>query len=407
MPSGRGRAPRASRGAARYVVRCGPGLAAASLVAACSSEGRGPAVERLDSAGVELVVGSPEDAPRRVRFEPEFALGGRSAGPESFFRVAAGLVGVDALGRIHVLDPEKHRVVVFDGAGRHLWSAGREGEGPGELGRPAGLVVSPDGESLVLDFSKRALVGFRDGVATAGRTFPFPFFGGGMGFQGEDLLLLPAVGLTGVQALVRVTPAGDTSVVRSREGAALRPVHFASCNIGMNGMPPLFDPVIQWDARGALLAVAPGPAYRIELYRGADLVRIVTRDLDLRRADRSAALSEVGEGMRIGTPGGERICDPAEVVEQRGYVPEMPWIGRVRLGPSGGLWVERFAPGPDASGPVDLFDASGAYTGTLPAGTAFPLAFLPDGRVLTREVDETTGVERLVVGRVTIGGAEE
>ncbi|HZD04306.1 MAG TPA: hypothetical protein VE173_05290, partial [Longimicrobiales bacterium] len=313
----------------------------------------------------------------------------------------------DDLGRIHVLDAEARRVVVFDGTGRHLWSAGRKGEGPGELSRPLGQVVTPDGESLVLDMSKPTLVGFRDGKGTAGRRLPFPFYGGPMAFQHEDLLLLFQEGPEAFQALIRITPSGDTAVVRGRKGATPRPVTFASCGISISGMPPLFDPVIRWDARGSLLAVAPEAAYRIEVYRGARLVRVVTRDLELRRADRAAALSEVGEGLRIGTPGGERVCDPAEVVEQRGFVPEMPWIGGVWLGPTGGLWVERFTPGSDDTGPVDLFDASGAYIGTLPAGTPLPLAFLPDGRVLVKEADEVTDVERLVVGRVRIGGSGE
>jgi hypothetical protein len=78
----------------------------------------------------------------------------------------------------------------------------------------------------------------------------------------------------------------------------------------------------------------------------------------------------------------------------------------MRISPDGELWVQRFQLGPDATGPIDLFDPSGAYAGTLPSGTQLPLAFLPDGRVLLREVDEVTEVERIAVGRMEIRRAD-
>ena len=58
-----------------------------------------------------------------------------------------------------------------------------------------------------------------------------------------------------------------------------------------------------------------------------------------------------------------------------------------------------------ASGPIDLFDGSGAYLGTLPPEAPLPLAFLPDGRVLVKEVDEQTEVERVAVGSLVVSEA--
>lgn len=361
--------------------------------------------ERTDSAGVEIVVNAAEDRPIAGRFVPDFDLGGKDLPEESFYRVYKGMVGTDEVGRIYVLDANAYQVVAFDANGEHLWSAGQQGEGPGELGYPGGMVVTADGEALVLDFSKRGFVAFRDGEPGEPRSLPFPFFGGTLGAQGEDLLLLQSGSADAVQRLVRLDPSGDTAVVRTRQGLPFRSIELRrSCTIGISGMSPLFDPQIRWDARGEQVAVAAAAAYRVEVYRGHDLVRVIRRGVAPRPADQAAALAEVGEGMRVRTEAGDQLCDPAEVVEQRGFAEELPWIEALALAPDGTLWVHRFEPGQDAQGAVDLFDESGAYDGTLLAGTPFPLAFLPDGRLLVREVDEATDVQRIVVGRLVIEG---
>lgn len=48
--------------------------------------------------------------------------------------------------------------------------------------------------------------------------------------------------------------------------------------------------------------------------------------------------------------------------------------------------------------PIDVFDREGRYLGTLPAGSPFPIGFLPDGRIL---VADEFDVERLVLRTAT------
>ena len=55
--------------------------------------------------------------------------------------------------------------------------------------------------------------------------------------------------------------------------------------------------------------------------------------------------------------------------------------------------------GEDTPGPIDIFDNSGVYEGTLPAGTPFPLVFLGNDRFGGAETD-ATDISRLVVFRV-------
>jgi hypothetical protein len=114
-------------------------------------------------------------------------------------------------------------------------------------------------------------------------------------------------------------------------------------------------------------------------------------------AERSVPKGELT--IRFGS--GECRIPARDVVEAQGYAPLMPTISRIAVAPDGGVWVARYAPG-ERKPPVDVFGADGAYLGTLPAGSPFPAAFLPDGSVLSVEEDELE-VQRVVVYRVNRG----
>ncbi len=60
-------------------------------------------------------------------------------------------VTLDGLGRIYVLDRQPKEVRVFDRAGRHVRTLGREGGGPGEFRNPIGLDWGPEGKLWVVD----------------------------------------------------------------------------------------------------------------------------------------------------------------------------------------------------------------------------------------------------------------
>ena len=103
--------------------------------------------------------------------------------------------------------------------------------------------------------------------------------------------------------------------------------------------------------------------------------------------------------MRMASAAGRCEASAQEVVEGRGFADRLPSVADVRLSPTGELWVERFEPGARSAfrfGPVDIFDPSGAYLGTLPAGAGFPLLLLPGDRVAIAERD-ALDVERLAV----------
>lgn len=195
-------------------------------------------------------------------FERVLDLGGADDGPTAFFRVFPTSIGVDSLGNLYVLDAGNYTIAVFDRAGRHLRSFGGQGEGPGELGFPSDMAVTPAGEVAVYDFARRALLLFdADGSFTA--TFPLP------GPLQRRVALLDD-GRIGA-AVTQPTDAADSidfrllalggdtvEIARVRRLDRHRPQQF-SC--GPLALPPHFEPRVVWAAAGNRIVLNDAAAY--------------------------------------------------------------------------------------------------------------------------------------------------
>jgi hypothetical protein len=90
-----------------------------------------------------------------VRFEMEQIFGVESEPEEAILAQVAG-VAIDDAGNVYVTDRQDNRVVAFDRSGNVLWSAGREGEGPGEFQRAGGIAW--DGDSTLYIDDNRTTV---------------------------------------------------------------------------------------------------------------------------------------------------------------------------------------------------------------------------------------------------------
>lgn len=377
----------------------------APLFVGCSRASDVNMATRTDSAGIIIVGNAGIDRPAPIRLEEEFRLGGDDSRPEqSFYQVNAAYVGVDAAGNIHVLDPSSHRVVSFNGEGRHLRTVGRRGGGPGEMGMPFGLVVEPDGTVGVVDISKRALVRFGpDGSVLEQQALPEGYRGGILVPYAGGMVAPSSRNQDGrmVSTVLHTTtgPTGpETRELVNMLNAEMKPVELASCGMGFSGMPPVFSPSLRWAAQGSRLAVARSDAYDIEIFDDGVPTLRIRRDIPPTPSTTALAVQEQGEGMRVGTEGGFRVCDAQEVVEQLGVAPTISAIGQFAVAPDGSLLVQRGGVR-DTPRAIDLFAADGEYIGTLPPGSPFPLAFLPDGRVAAGDRD-ALDVTRLVVYRV-------
>lgn len=366
---------------------------------ACTADGTGGEVVITDSAGVTIVSNLGPDIPLDWRFERVLTLGGRDAGPEAFYDVGRGKVDVDSSGNLYVLDTGAKRVVVFDGDGRHLRTIGREGEGPGEIALPLGFSVLPDGTVFVDDLGKGRLVGFApDGSALDSEQRVQP---GSRRVHWDDGLYSSIVTPDGAGMRDRfLTVVGNdtTDLTELHAPVENRLVEFPSCGMSFTGMPPIFAPAIRWDAWRGRAAVRAGTSYEIDVYEGGRHVGRVRRAILPIHTTANLAQRELGEAMTVMTPGGERRCDPAEVVEQRGFEEEMPAIRDLRVDPRGRIWAGRAGPRPEPT-PTDIVAPDGTYLGTLPASAPYPIGFLPDGRALVAETDDVD-VTRLVIYQV-------
>lgn len=80
---------------------------------------------------------------REIRFErQEFEIGTESGPPQPMFERIVAVTA--ASGKLFVLDGGQRAVLVFDLAGKHLYSMGREGAGPGEFRQPLRVAVGRD-----------------------------------------------------------------------------------------------------------------------------------------------------------------------------------------------------------------------------------------------------------------------
>lgn len=370
-------------------------IPAAVLPSACDEASPGDApVETTDSAGVSIVTSLAPDLPLLLTSDILLSLGGKDTDEESFYRVGSSIVGTDGRGNIHVLDRPAYRIQVFDSAGRHLRTLGREGDGPGELRRPWVLTVASDGRVAVVDMGKRSLMQWGpDGELLEGPRMPDGYFGGEVRWTPSGTVF-PLQDRQG-QRLALVPASGDARVLAALPATDLEAIELESCGMAFSGMAPVFSPSLVWTTSGSTVVVTAGPEYVVDVFVEGERVRSLRRTVSPRTATAEMAEASLGDGMRVGTPAGERVCDVAEVVEQRGFAPLLPALEALALAPDGTLWAQRYTVD-DEPGAVDLFDPEGRYLGTLPPGSPFPIAFLPGSRMLVAERDELD-VERLEV----------
>jgi len=373
-------------------------------VLGCESGPAVPLATRTDSAGIEIVSNAPEDRQLPWVFERVLALGGSDAGPESFYQVPPHGLAFDRDARIYVLDTGNKRVHVFDEAGNHIRSIGREGRGPGEFQFPASFTVEAMGTVAVHDVGQRAIIHFDSaGEFLDHRPAPRGVFGP---IRPESLARnIPtqrrdsATG--GVFFRLYRAAAMDTVEVAAVRLPDSKPIDYESCGIGLS-LPPLLANPPSWDARGGRLALAGVTDYAIRIFEREAEVRHVRRQLEPQPATVELAMRELGDGEEW-TIGGSRSCTvpPEEVIEKRGIAEKIPLISKIAVTPEGWLWVQREVIGQEV-GPIDVFDATGAYVGTLPPESPWPVDFGPRNLILALEKDELD-ILRVVVYRIRQG----
>jgi len=374
------------------------GFPAALLVGLAGCDVRSEAVQFsvLDSAGVTIAesTGPAWEAGDGwiVESTPVLDLSRTGSGSaHDFFRVTDADRLTD--GSIVVADDGSDEVRVFSPSGEHVWSAGRDGSGPGEFRRLAQTVVLPGDSVLAYDPSAgRATLFDSDGALARIVTFEGPDLPRQLHPVFEGLYMGPAssgLAFDGVAGLRRPedkvvslgSDGGGRDTVATLPGAEI--LFFEQ-----GATPPT------WGKRGHLAVrdqeVYVGSADSVEFrVLGIDghlrkIVRVAGYDLALTRAEvdsellawypDSIELGALGRGARDAQPNREhRPAYASLVVDRLGYT-----------------WLQRFEARHEAGSPTKwlIFDTSGRWLGHLHLPPGFEVFRIGDDWILGKGVDE-------------------
>ena len=373
---------------------------AAGLLIACdsSSAGGSEAPMQQDSAGISVVSNSGSDRPLAWATSRLWSIGGVHDSSVTLTRVERGYIAADTAGRVYLLDEGSRQVLRLTDRGRVEARIGRGGDGPGELRNPAAIDVASNGDLLVLDPGKgRILRGAPHGAA-GGETRIRALAWGRMLRATMAGHLYPSRRATSAGSwttLTRDLGDSDTTLAAVLE-PPVRPARYPSCPEFQVQAPALFAPSLRWDADDRRIAVVTGPEYRVDIIEGGRIVRSIRRGIRPAQLTEQLAAREWGEALEIPRLGCRIPAE--EIVRVRGYAPLLPVIREVAFGPRGELWVLRSGSG-RAANRIDVFDARGAYLGTLPAEVPFPAAFVGANRIVAVDLD-TLGVPVVTALRI-------
>lgn len=181
---------------------CGVHLALVLLVVGCSEDASNYKIENRD--GVPHVINRgtnvwTDTAAAPLQFEREQTYGTKEGSGPALLGSIPSLT-VDDSGTVFMLDGSNHRLVAFNPDGTVRWSAGREGEGPGEFQDPRGMALGTDGHLFIADNQGRAV----DRWTTAGELLDQH------SFEETDLSFLDPVGFAENHLIVSETGFGET-----------------------------------------------------------------------------------------------------------------------------------------------------------------------------------------------------
>ncbi len=146
---------------------------AAACQVACHAEASAQATR--DSAGIHIIDNArPADdsrLPWRVGPEPAVSIG-EVVGAEAYLLHQANDATILPDGRIVIANTGSNELRVFDAAGVHLATWGREGEGPGEFTGLSGVEPWP-GDSVVAWNNSTWMISVFDAEGVLGRSFAF------------------------------------------------------------------------------------------------------------------------------------------------------------------------------------------------------------------------------------------
>jgi hypothetical protein len=369
-----------------------------------------------DSAGIAIVenpAGAGDSLAWRIATRPELDVGGGAAPSEQLFQALAATRLSD--GRVVVANSGTHELRFYGPDGRHLLSAGRQGDGPGEfrhlgwVGRLAGdtLGAWDDVQGRLSVFDPRGR--FVRAFTPSGLPGVFPRLHGAFAdgslvvAAGIDLARLPATGQVwrDTAAFVRVGPGGERLGELGRfpgteQFATLPPGGRGTFRVDTRPFARRTVTAVHDDQ----LYVGTGDAYEMAVYdKSGQLARLIRRDhrpLAVTSKDR-----EDYRASLVNLSGEQARRDEERMREAAPYPDAMPPYTGLHVDPDGYLWVEEAVrPGERGAGvPWSVFDPEGRLLGSLRIPPALYVLEVGRDHVLGRARDEND-VEHLRLYRL-------
>ncbi len=110
--------------------------------------------------GVEIISNpknpkAPKDVPSKLVLKEDFTVGDSENLDEMISEVS--FLTVDDHDNLFAVDIKEMNVKVYDSSGEYVRTIGKKGQGPGELNIPAGILITPDNQLLILDIINRRM----------------------------------------------------------------------------------------------------------------------------------------------------------------------------------------------------------------------------------------------------------
>jgi len=383
-------------------------MASLLVTASCGGQPSGssvPSVDTLQSGAIAVHNSLPDTHPTFELVE-ELRIGRTDGvGPDVFGEIRD--LAVDPAGRLYVLDFAAKELRTFDASGRHLWTVGRPGRGPGEFSFPLGVTFDPQGRAWVADAGTARYSVFSDGKlveehprdVVAGIV---PWVGGfdeeGRLWDSFETYTIETGDLVGVVRL-------DASLVPTDSllaGPVEEEVFEAVVGDRRTQAHIPFTPWMAWElgSRGDLF-VGDGLAYELRQLRlNGDTVRIIRRSYDpirVQAAEMDQALADLEAYRRRGG------------TVDRSRIPNVkPAIRALFVGHDARVWTylhiegDALDPGPRETR-FDVFAADGTLLGIARAFLRLepytPAPVFTSGHVYAIAVDDL-GVQSVVRFRI-------
>ena len=335
----------------------------------------------LSIAAVTALVGTAATAQSIPRLVQVGSIGCAECGGAARFATISDVTVTDS-GQVLVVGSEAPTLRLFDRTGRVIWTAGRDGTGPGEYRRPMRASIGQSGIQVV-DMALRRLSRL-SGDGTFQSSAPIAGFPAGAAARnGSSDVVLIVDNFTGPKGLERWTlgdsgrPVGSVPPV---QGAQPGTIAFPSVAVALSGDIALLPDGNVYLIHRFAASGAPSGTWQRQIERVKRTPAEIAALERIRQRAAARASAEVGRGR--GAP------PPLRASGSDDLKPHIA-IDGLRFDDAGRLWV-RTMRGDEASTILDVFAPDGRFIGEVIVPTAIA-AFSLGGRWLAADTEAADG----------------